>query len=105
MAKVDFISFNVYFKIKDPKDAKDDLYASVSVSDVSNINELTGTQIADDLLHSVQNFVEAVGASMKDVDIVSESEYDAATVSDGLEVADTSKEDEWSDLYRDFYNA
>lgn len=105
MAKVDFVSFNVYFKIKDPKDAKDDLYASVSVSDVSNINELTGTQIADDLLHSVQNFVEAVGASMKDVVVVSRNEYDAATASDGLEVADSSENDEWSDLYRDFYNA
>lgn len=46
MAKVDFVSLDVYFKIKDPKDEKDDLYASVSVSDVSNINELTGTQIA-----------------------------------------------------------
>lgn len=105
MAKVDFVSLDVYFKIKDPKDANDDLYASVSVSDVSNINELTGTQIADDLLHSVQNFVESVGASMKDVVVISRNEYDAATVSDGLEVADTLKEDEWSDLYRDFYNA
>lgn len=105
MAKVDFVSLDVYFKIKDPKDAKDDLYASVSVSDVSNINELTGSQIADDLLHSVQNFVESVGASMKDVVVISRNEYDAATASDGLEVADTSKEDEWSDLYRDFYNA
>lgn len=105
MAKVDFVSLDVYFKIKDPKNEKDDLYASVSVSDVSNINELTGTQIADDLLHSVQNFVESVGASMKDVVVISRNEYDAATVSDGLEVVDTSKEDEWSDLYRDFYNA
>lgn len=105
MAKVDFVSLNVYFKIKDPKDAKDDLYASVSVSDVKNIGELTGAQIADDILRVVQDFAESVGVSMEDIDIVSESEYDAATVSDGLEVADTSKEDEWSGLYRDFYNA
>lgn len=45
MAKVDFVSLNVYFKIKDPKDAKDDLYASVSVSDVKNIGELTGHKL------------------------------------------------------------
>ena len=70
MAKVDFVSLNVYFKIKDPKDAKDDLYASVSVSDVKNIGELTGAQIADDILRVVQDFAESVGVSMEDIDIV-----------------------------------
>lgn len=42
---------------------------------------------------------------MKDVVVISRNEYDAATASDGLEVADSSENDEWSDLYRDFYNA